>query len=167
MISFNDYLTWAYTFEPKLKPIDSPETKDSVVGDDITSPQLLLYYDLAVAEMKRLEYYMSEAIYRNTVYSLALHYAIIYNPITIDSADNLATKPQNLTPLQSLYIKYRVDTYGDGILNMWNTSTSSGSSLTPRQLGNGDTESAALLATPYGKKVEIVFENLTGIIISV
>lgn len=170
---FLSFLRWVITVEPSLHNKLAPTCELDKPQKDVTTPVLFIYYKEALSKMLPLKSQIgSKHIYLLTLYRLALHYAIFYSSANVNDEVDL-TKSLDLfndekyTPLQRLYLQYKVYTYNHGILNMYSTSTTSGSTVTPLSLQNGNLETSYLLSTPYGRAVEMVYESLLASVVVV
>lgn len=166
---FDEYLAWVYITEPSLhfKEDAVPKRANQRATKDYSMPVLKDMFDEALYRCKTLQGHLQPFMYKRLIFWFALHLAIFRSRVEVDKADNATAiqalfEDKNMTPLQQLFMKYKVYTYTHGILNAFATSSSSGATLTPYSLASGDLSSSYLLSTPYGREVESIFEALGG-----
>ncbi len=139
-ISYSNWYLWAVATEPTLSTV--PDTTQALIDA----------YDEASDTFTSLEPYLTEGNYRLLVYRYAMHTLIISSGYSTDPI------------LKALYDKYEVGTYA-GIISGVGDGPSSVSKLIPSRMAEGDAQTIALFATPYGKWVESVFQQLRNIAI--
>lgn len=165
VIDYNDFKNWCLIKEPSLV-IENEETADKNISD-YSSFQLQEGFNDAVDRCKLLNSYMSSNNFRSLIYNYGLHIAIansFYENENNNEQDLFEiTEPEEA--LQRLYIKYSVNSATIGITTSSSSGGSSASSQLPKVIADGDLETSFLLSTPYGKRAEIFFEQIQGVII--
>lgn len=144
-MDFNTWWNWAISYEPTLSTISISPTIPGILTDS---------YNESVDKCKGVIGYLSDNNYTLLVYRYALH-------ILITNSNN-----SNIVQLKNLYNNYQINSYA-GIIQSAGDSSSSASKLITNGLQAGDANTLLLWATPYGKLVEEVFEQLKNIAIVV
>ena len=139
-ISYTDWLTWAASNEATLVSIDN------------TIQALHDAYDEAIATFEPLEGYLNIVNYKFLVYRFALHLLIVNGGGNATAA------------ILGLYTKYDIVEFS-GIISGAGDSGSSAQKLIPAGVQAGDLQTMMLFATPYGKQVEVVQEQLRNLAI--
>lgn len=151
----DEFIQWAIRKEPSL-------TEDTTT---ITEEALSLAYKDAYEKVNSLFRYLSSYNYKMLIFNYALHIAIIDATCDIDTIDLSNEENNNISPLQKLYLKYKVYTNTAGIITSSSSGGSSASSVLPSRISQGDIETSWLLLTPYGRQAELYMEQLESIMI--
>ena len=139
----NTWWTWVLTYEPSLTPIVITPTFPGIINDA---------YEESVSSLHDLRQYLTTYNYIVLVYRFALHKLIV------------SSKNSSLPQLAALYKSYGIEKYA-GIIQSAGDGPSSATKLIPKGLQDADARSLLLWASPYGKEVEAVFEELKGVAI--
>lgn len=138
-ISISNWLSWCKIYEPTA-------FASFTEADDFLTEM----YNNSVSYVCPLISYLSSDNYRVLLYRYALHLVIVY----CSGQD---------APLNSLYEDYDIVHAGQGLLSSTSAQGSSSSYSLPDKVNSGDIETIFLWSTPYGKQVEAVFTQLTGV----
>jgi hypothetical protein len=141
-MDITSWWTWVESYEPSLASI-SMSPVPGIINDA---------YQEATHSLALLHHYLDHFNYERLVYRFALHRLIV-------SSGN-----SSLPQLAALYKSYGIERYA-GIIQTAGDGPSSATKLIPKGLQDGDARSLLLWATPYGKEVEAVYEELKNIAI--
>lgn len=135
-MSYADWLTWAASYEATAFT--------GFTGNQISQDA----YDEAVEAFHSLDNFLGTVTFRTGVYSLAMHNLILNS--------NLCA-----SPMSTLYTKYDVEKgRAMGVLQSASSDRTSTTRVIPNAMQEGDAAMMLLWATPYGKKVEALFEQI-------
>ena len=140
IVSYADWYDWAKNNESTL------------AGVADSNQSLIDAYDEAFDTVQAYQGYLTDNNFRLLVYRLALHILIV-------NSGAVATPI-----LTALYAKYKIASYA-GIVTAAGSGPTSSSKLIPGTMQTGDAETLALFATPSGKQVESVYEQLRNIVL--
>lgn len=138
-ISIDDFISWCTIYEPTAFA-SITETTDYITEQ----------YNNSVDYMQSIRCYFEDSDYRLLVYRYALHLIIVFSDSQTDG-------------LETLYEKYDIVHSGEGILSSASAESSSSSYMSINKISEGDAETVFLWMTKYGKMVEAVFSQLSGI----
>lgn len=135
-MTYADWLTWAASYEAAAFT--------GFTGNQISQDA----YDEAVEAFHNLDRILGPVTFRTGLYSLALHNLILNS--------NLCA-----SPMSTLYTTYDVEKgRATGVLQTASSDRTSTTRVIPNAMQEGDAGMMLLWATPYGKKVEALFEQI-------